>query len=105
VPVGSTDLRGAHGGYSGLALVAVGFDAPPPRKDRPVTFSLSSISCAADATKASASQVAAVSSGEITPSEAVEIGRLLENYVRTPEITELGQRLKKLEGIMSNEAN
>jgi hypothetical protein len=49
--------------------------------------------------------VAAVSSGEITPSEAVEIGRLLENYVRTPEITELGQRLKKLEGIMSNEAN
>jgi hypothetical protein len=49
--------------------------------------------------------VAAVSSGEITPSEAVEIGRLLENYVRTLEITELGHRLKKLEGIMSNEAN
>jgi hypothetical protein len=49
--------------------------------------------------------VAAVSSEEITPSEAVEIGRLLENYVRTLEITELGQRLKKLEGIMSNEAN
>ena len=57
-----------------------GVRCPPPRKDRPVTFSLSSISCAADAAKASASQVAAVSSGEITPSEAVEIGRLLENY-------------------------
>jgi hypothetical protein len=40
-----------------------------------------------------------------TPSEAVEIGRLLETYVRTLEIAELEQRLNKLEGIMTNEAN
>ena len=46
----------------------------------------------------------AVSSGEITPSEAVEIGgRLLETYVRTLEVTELEGRLRKLEEIMSNE--
>jgi uncharacterized protein YjaG (DUF416 family) len=77
----------------------------PPRKDRPVTFSLPQISCASDAAKASASLVAAVSSGEITPSEAVEISRLLETYVRTLEITELEQRLNKLEGIITNEAN
>ena len=77
----------------------------PPRKDRPVTFSLPPISCASDAAKASASLVAAVSSGEITPAEAVEIGRLLETYVRTLEITELEQRLNKLEGIMTNEGN
>jgi len=70
-----------------------------------VTFSLSPISCASDAAKASASLVAAVSSGEITPSEAVEISRLLETYVRTLEITELEQRLNKLEGIITNEAN
>ena len=49
--------------------------------------------------------MAAVSSGEITPSEAVEISRLLETYVRTLEITELEQRLNKLEGIITNEAN
>jgi hypothetical protein len=49
--------------------------------------------------------LAAVSGGEITPSEAVEIGRLLETYVRTLEITELEQRLNKLEGIMTNEGN
>jgi hypothetical protein len=77
----------------------------PPRKDRPITFSLPPISCASDAAKASASLVAAVSSGEITPSEAAEIGRLLETYVRTLEITELEQRLNKLEGIITNEAN
>ena len=49
--------------------------------------------------------LAAVSGGEITPSEAAEIGRLLETYVRTLEITELEQRLNKLEGIMTNEGN
>jgi hypothetical protein len=53
----------------------------------------------------SAAPLAAVSAGEITPSEAAEIGRLLETYVRTLEITELEQRLNKLEEIMTNEAN
>ena len=77
----------------------------PVRKDRPVTFSLPSIAGAADAAKASAALMAAVSAGEITPSEAAEIGRLLETYVRTLEITELEERLRKLEGIMTDEAN
>jgi hypothetical protein len=45
--------------------------------------------------------VAAVSVGEITPSQAVEVGRLLETYVRTLEVTELEERLGKLERMMS----
>jgi uncharacterized protein DUF5681 len=77
----------------------------PVRKDRPITFALPPMAGAADAVKASAAIVAAVSRGEITPSEAVELGRLLETYVKTLEITELEQRLNKLEGIMTNEAN
>jgi hypothetical protein len=77
----------------------------PIRKDRPVTFSFPPLASAADAAKASTALLAAVSAGEITPSEAAEIGRLLETYVRTLEITELEQRLHKLEGIMINEAN
>lgn len=77
----------------------------PPRKDRPVTFSLPPIACASDAAKASAALVAAVSLGEITPSEAVELGRLLESFVRALEVTELEERLGKLERIMSHEGN
>jgi Family of unknown function (DUF5681) len=69
----------------------------PARKDRPVTFSLPSIERVSDAAQASAALLAAVSQGEITPSEATELGRLLETYVRTLEITELEQRLNKLE--------
>jgi hypothetical protein len=77
----------------------------PVRKDRPVTFNLPAIGGATDAAKASAALLAAVSDGKITPSEAAEIGRLLETYVRTLEITELEERLSKLEGIVTNEAN
>jgi hypothetical protein len=77
----------------------------PVRKDRPVTFSLPPIVCAADAAKASAALLVAVSAGEMTPSEAAEIGRLLETYVKTLEITEFEHRLNKLEGIITNEGN
>jgi flavoprotein len=73
----------------------------PVRKDRPVTFSLPTIACASDAAKASAALVAAVSLGEITPSEAVELGRLLESYVRALEVTEIEDRLNKLERMLT----
>jgi hypothetical protein len=73
----------------------------PVRKDRPVTFTLPPIASASDAAKASASLVAAVALGEITPSEAVELGRLLESYVRTLEVTEFEERLSKLERMTS----
>ncbi len=42
----------------------------PPRKDRPVSFDLAPIESATDAKKAMSSVLAAVASGEITPSEA-----------------------------------
>jgi hypothetical protein len=73
----------------------------PPRKDRPVSFELPAITCAGDAAKASAALVAAVAIGQITPSEAVELGRLLESYVKTLEATDLEERLKKLEKVIS----
>src|SRR5215471_18057973 len=53
----------------------------PPRKDRPVAFDLPKINSAADAAKASAALVTAVASGDLTPSEAVELGKLIDNYV------------------------
>jgi hypothetical protein len=77
----------------------------PVRKDRPVTFTLPPIACASDVAKASAALVAAVSLGEITPSEAVEIGRLLECYVKALEVTELEERLGKLERVVGHERN
>jgi hypothetical protein len=69
----------------------------PVRKDRPVTFALPKIETTADLPKASAALLEAVASGELTPSEAAELGKLVEAHVRAIEATELQARLERLE--------
>jgi hypothetical protein len=70
----------------------------PVRKDRPVTFALPAIETTADVVKASAALLQAVASGELTPSEAAELGKLVQAHVRAIEATEIEERLKRLEG-------
>ena len=50
----------------------------PPRRDRPVAFTMPEIESVADLTKASAALLQAVASGELTPAEAAELGKLVE---------------------------
>jgi hypothetical protein len=69
----------------------------PPRKGRPVLFGLPPITSAADAVQASGALVAAVAEGELTPSEAGELGKLVEAYVKALEATDFAERLTKLE--------
>ena len=69
----------------------------PPRKDRPVMFELPTITCAADAVKTSAALFTAVAIGDLTPSEAAELGKLIEAYVRALEATDFAARLDNLE--------
>ena len=70
----------------------------PPRRDRHIRFALPPIETAADTVKAATALVAAVASGELTPSEAAELGRLVESVVRGIELTDVQARLAKLEG-------
>ena len=69
----------------------------PPRRERPVSFDLPSIASAADAARASAALVAAVASGELTPSEAAELGKLIESYIRALTASDFEARLNQLE--------
>jgi hypothetical protein len=55
------------------------------------------INNAVDARAASAALLAAVASGDLTPSEASEVGKLIDAYVRSIEVTEVLARLDKLE--------
>ena len=43
--------------------------------------------------------LAAVAAGDITPSEAGEIGKLIEMYVRTVEANDLAKRIEQLEKV------
>jgi hypothetical protein len=69
----------------------------PPRKDRPVTFSLPPINGARDAADLSAAVVAAVSNGDITLSEAAEIGKLIDGCMKAHNAAELGAGEKPIE--------
>jgi hypothetical protein len=69
----------------------------PPRKDRPVNFALPHIEAVADLPKASAALLDAVASGELTPMEAAELGKLVEAHAKAVEVTDLQERLIRLE--------
>jgi hypothetical protein len=69
----------------------------PPRRDRPVVFTVPKIEKAADALTASAAIVEAVARGELTPTEAHEITALLTSHIKLLEAVEFEQRLTALE--------
>ena len=69
----------------------------PPRKDRPVPFTLPKMESADDAVRAGAALLQAVAQGELTPMEANELGRLVESYVKALEVSDLAKRLDRLE--------
>ena len=71
----------------------------PPRKDRPVSFTLPSINSAQDAATVVSSVLAAVAAGEITPTDAAEVGKLIDSYLKAYETAELAERLERLEGM------
>ena len=73
----------------------------PPRKDRPVSLDLPSIESARDMPKAISALLGAVAAGELAPSDAAEVTKLLDAYVKAFETTELAKRLERLER-MSN---
>lgn len=69
----------------------------PPRKDRPVTFELPAIETTADLTRATNALLQAVASGDLTPSEAADIGKTVDAHVRAIEAVDLHQRLLRIE--------
>src|SRR5262245_37388989 len=58
----------------------------PVRRDRAVAFRLPPIKTPADAIAASAALVEAVAAGELTPSEAAEMAKLVEGFLRSFEL-------------------
>ena len=69
----------------------------PVRKDRPIRFALPSVDRVEDLTKATGALLSAVAAGELTPSEAAELARLVDSHVKAIEATDLHMRLSRLE--------
>jgi hypothetical protein len=64
---------------------------------RAIKFQLVKIESAADAIKATAAIVAAVAAGEITPSEAGELAKVVDSFTRAVEAADFEARLARLE--------
>ena len=69
----------------------------PVRKNRPTEFVMPAIETIADAPKAIGAITAAVARGEITVTDAADVSRLVETYVRAIEASDLDKRLRALE--------
>ena len=69
----------------------------PPRKDRPAFFTLPEMKEAKDTLNASMAIVSGVASGELTPSEASELAKVVESYAKTLQAVAFEERLGKLE--------
>jgi len=69
----------------------------PARKGEPVAFELPPLDKPADSVAAAATIVAAVAAGELTPSEAAELAKVIDVYVRAIATKAFDERLTKLE--------
>jgi uncharacterized protein DUF5681 len=69
----------------------------PPRKDRHIQFELPKMEKACDAAHGCAAIVVATSAGELTPSEAAELLKIVESYARALQASDFEERLERLE--------
>lgn len=69
----------------------------PPRKDAPISIALPAVRSATDAVEASASVLAAVAEGEISPDEAGRVMALLTAHKSIVEAGDLEARIAVLE--------
>jgi hypothetical protein len=68
-----------------------------PRRDRPVSFRLPPMTCAADVVTALASIADGVASGELTPAEAADLTKVTESYRGAIVTEDFERRLTALE--------
>jgi hypothetical protein len=69
----------------------------PQRKDRHIAFGLPMMETAKDAAVAAASIVKNVAEGELTPSEAGELMKIVEGFARSLQVSDFEERLERLE--------
>ena len=69
----------------------------PVRKDRPILFTLPTIDTADDLPKATNALLQGVAAGEITPSEAAELSKLVDAHTKALESADFAKRLVALE--------
>ena len=71
----------------------------PPRRDSPVAFDLPEMKTVSDAVLAMGALVKAVAEGDLTPTEAAELTRMVQAFAKIIETAEFEERIRKLEEV------
>ena len=69
----------------------------PPRKDSPVAFDLPEMKTLNDAVPAMGALVKAVGQGDLTPTEAAELTKMVQAFAKIIETVALEERVRTLE--------
>ena len=69
----------------------------PPRRDRPLAFTLPPMKTTADLAPAIAAIAGAVADGQVTLSEAADLGKLVASFGEAMKTIDLEERLSRLE--------
>jgi uncharacterized protein DUF5681 len=69
----------------------------PPRRDSPVAFDLPEMKTVSDAVLAMGALLRAVAEGNLTPTEAAELTRMVQAFAKIIETAEFEERIRKLE--------
>ena len=72
----------------------------PPRKGRPIVFTLPKVTNSGDLRAAALAILGAVSEGDISPEEAAAVAPLIEGARKAMETDELSRRLEALEEVL-----
>jgi hypothetical protein len=69
----------------------------PPRRGRPLHLAIPALNSPDDAGRAMAAITTAMASGDLTATEAAELARLIEAYVKVIETSDIERRIEVLE--------
>jgi hypothetical protein len=71
-----------------------------PRKDRPISFALPPLETTGDIVKAASAVVAGVAAGDLTPSEAMDLGKLIDSFANAMKADDLHKRMEAIEAAL-----
>ena len=89
-----TVIKLAHEGHP--VALRLCMDRVFPLRDRPVNFDLPTMATASDATGAMGSIVLGLADGDLTPSEAARVAKIVQDFARTLSTAELERELREL---------
>ena len=89
-----TVIKLAHEGHP--VALRLCMDRVFPLRDRPVNFDLPTMATASDAAGAMGSIVLGLADGDLTPSEAARVAKIVQDFARTLSTAELERELREL---------